>query len=175
SRPASHHSRAAPCPGHEHSSLTLLSLPRTLLRLPRDPLQELLDLAVLFALAVGPFADHLLLGAHVRDQALDRFGEVGHRRRGIAAAAAFLGYGPKLFHHMLYFAASAVAVTFAHRGGEPVFEVGIEAILRLARLQVEKAQDQRTREAKQRRRERNAHAAEWGGQSLFQGVEQGAG
>ena len=35
-------------------------------------------------------------------------------------------------------------------GGEPVFEVGIEALLRLARLQVEKAQDQRAGKAEQR-------------------------
>ena len=42
---------------------------------------------------------------------------------------------------MLQFAAdagSAIAI-FAHGGGEPVFEVGVEAVLRLARLQVEKA------------------------------------
>src|SRR5882672_965162 len=59
----------------------------TLLGLERDALQQALDLAVLLALAVGPFADHLLLGAHMRDQALNGFGEIGHRRRSVAAAA----------------------------------------------------------------------------------------
>ena len=34
------------------------------------------------------------------------------------------------------------AAIFAHGGGEPVLEVGIEAVLRLARLQVEEAQNQ---------------------------------
>ena len=48
-------------------------------------------------------------------------------------------------------AAPAFAGIFAHRGGEPVFEVGIEAVLRLARLQVEEAQDQRAGKAEQRR------------------------
>ena len=43
--------------------------------------EQLLDLAVLLALAVGPFADHLLLGAHVRDQRLDRFGKESPQTR----------------------------------------------------------------------------------------------
>src|SRR3954468_4348251 len=62
----------------------------TLLGLACDALQQTPDLSVLLALAVGPFADHLLLGAHVRDQCLDRFGKARHRRRGAAACAAFL-------------------------------------------------------------------------------------
>src|SRR5215210_9366053 len=60
----------------------------------------------------------------------------------------------------------------ADRGGEPVFEVGIEAVLRLARLQIEKSQNQRTGETKQRGRKRNAHAAERCGKSFLEGVEQ---
>ena len=113
----------------------------------------------------------------MRDQTLDGLGEVGHRRRGVSAAAAFFKHRAYPFHRMLQFAAeagSAIAI-FAHGGGEPVLEVGVEAVLRLARLQVEKAQDQRAGEAEQRRRERNAHAAERRGQPVFQGVEQGAG
>src|ERR1700694_840418 len=58
------------------------------LGLARDALQQALDLAVLLTLAVGPFADHLLLGAHMRDQPLNGFGEVGHRGRGASAPAA---------------------------------------------------------------------------------------
>src|ERR1700712_5572216 len=107
-----------------------------LLRLARDVLEQFLDLAVLLALAVGPFADHLLLGAHMRDQTLDRFGEVGHRRRGAAAAAAFLDYRAQAFHRVLQFAADAGGGAFPGisppRGGEPVLEVGVEAVLRLA-------------------------------------------
>ena len=131
----------------------------------------------MLALAVGPFADHLLLGAHMRDQALDGLGEVGHRRRGAAAAAALFSHRAYPFHRMLQFAGdagSAVAI-FAYGGGEPVLEVGVEAVLRLARLQVEKAQDQGAGEAEQRGRERNAHAAKRRGQPVLQGVEQGAG
>ena len=44
-------------------------------------------LAALLALAVGPFPDHLLLGAHMRNQPLDGFGEICHCRGGVAAAA----------------------------------------------------------------------------------------
>ena len=58
-----------------------------LLGLARDPLQQFLDLAVLLALAVGPFADHLLFVPHMGDQTLNGFGEVGHRGRGAAVAA----------------------------------------------------------------------------------------
>ena len=72
--------------------------------------------------------------------------------------------------------ARALAAIFAHGGGEPVFEVGIEAVLRLARLQIEEAEDQRAGKAEQRRRKRNAHAAERRGQSpSFRRIEQGAG
>src|SRR6201994_574324 len=59
----------------------------------------------------------------------------------------------------LLVAGGRVPAIFAHGGGEPVFEVGVETVLRLARLQIEKAEDQRSREAEQRGRERNAHAA----------------
>ena len=58
-----------------------------------------------------------------------------------------------------------------HGGREPVFEVGVEAVLRLARLQIEEAQDQRAGKAEQRGRERDAHAAERRGEPLAQGFE----
>ena len=41
-------------------------------------------------LRVHPVADHLLFGAHVLHEALDRFGEVGHRRRRRLAGADFI-------------------------------------------------------------------------------------
>ena len=37
-----------------------------------------------------------------------------------------------------------------HRGGEPVFQIGIEAVLRLAGLQIEKAENQRAGKPEQR-------------------------
>ena len=61
------------------------------------------------------------------------------------------------------------------RGGEPVFQFGVEAVLRLARLQVEEAEHQRAGETEQRGRERNAHAAERRGEALAQRVEHAAG
>src|SRR5260221_2164397 len=125
-----------------------------LLGLARDPLEQFLDFAVLLALAVGPFADHLLLGPHMCHQALNGFGEVGHRSCGAAAGAALFEGGPQPIDGSLKFAArarSALAGISTHGGGEPVFEVGIEAVLRLARLQIEKAEDQRTGKSEQRR------------------------
>src|ERR1700722_20644797 len=85
----------------------LKTLSLIILRLARDPLEQLLDLAILLALAVGPFADHLLFGAHMRDQSLDGFGEIGHRSRRAAAAAAFLPGGAQFFDRVLQLAAGA--------------------------------------------------------------------
>src|SRR6266702_4855382 len=156
----------------------------TLFRLARDAFQEAPDLAVLLALAVGPFANHLLLGPHVRDQRLNSFGKARHRRGGAAAGGAFLEHDAQALDRGLELAARnaaarcdghLAAAIFAHGGGEPVFEVGVETVLRLARLQVEEAEDQRAGKAEQRARERDAHAAERGGQSLLQRVEQCAG
>src|SRR5580700_10857212 len=79
----------------------------TLLRLAGEPLQQSLDFAVLLALAVGPFADHLLLGPHMRDQALDGFGQIGHRPGGAAARDAFLQGQPQPLDRGLKLAAAA--------------------------------------------------------------------
>src|SRR5579859_4447048 len=68
----------------------LLQFASALLRLTGEAFEQSLDLPVLLALAVSPFADHLLLGAHVGHEALDGFGEARHgRRRRLAAAALF--------------------------------------------------------------------------------------
>src|SRR6185437_13767189 len=139
----------------------------------REPLQEALDLAVLLTLAVGPFPDHLLLGAHMRYQPLDRLGEVRHRCSGAPATASFLDSRPQPLERDRNLAGRAALIAImAHGGGKPVLEIGVEAVLRLARLQIEEAEDQGASEAEQRGRERDAHAAERRGKALFQRIEQ---
>ena len=96
---------------------------------------------MLLGLRIGPVADHLLLGPHVLDEALDRFGEIGHRGgRGLvdpappsrrAAARSRRPFRPTA--PLRRRIAADVAADVAHRGREPVFEVGVEAVLRLAR------------------------------------------
>src|ERR1700675_1018983 len=118
-------SRERECTSVVATSRTLLIL----LRLARDPLEQFLDLAVLLALAVGPFADHLLFGAHMRQQTLNGGGEIGARGGGAAAGAAFFQSGPQPLDRGLKLAAragGALAGIFLHRGGEPVFEVGVD-------------------------------------------------
>src|ERR1700722_16919448 len=104
--------------------LRLKTLSLIILRLARDPLEQFLDLAVLLALAVGPFTDHLLLPAHMRHQPLNGFGKVGHRRGGAAAAAALLHGRAQPFDGGLQVAAGGLRGIAAHRGGEPVFKGG---------------------------------------------------
>src|SRR5215467_5934298 len=60
-------------------------------------------------------------------------------------------------------------------GGEPILELGIEAVLRLTGLQVEETEHERAGESKQRRRERDSDAAERRGESLLERLEYGAG
>ena len=76
--------------GERHVYLTVLR--RSSLRgsSPAMRSSRRLHLAALRGLGVGPVADHLLLGAHVADQALDRLGEIGHRG-GRGAVRAGLG------------------------------------------------------------------------------------
>ena len=85
----------------------------------------------------------------------DRFAQPVDRAAHVAGAA-----GDRLRHR------SAVDAEVVHRGRQPVFELGVEAVLRLARLQVEEAEHQRAGEAEQRGRERDAHAAERRGEAL---------
>src|SRR5262249_57408096 len=54
---------------------------------------------------------------------------------------------------------------------EPVLEVGVEAVLRPAALQVQEAEDERAGEAEQRGRERDAHAAERRAEPFLEGIE----
>ncbi len=53
-------------------------------------------------------------------------------------------------------------------GSHPVFEIGIEGVLRLAGLEVEKAQDQRAGKAEQGGREGGAHAAQRRGETFLE-------
>ena len=69
----------------------------------------------------------------------------------------------------------AADAEIAHGGGEPVLQLGVEAVLRLAGLQVEEAQHQRAGQPEQRRRERDAHAAERRGEALLERIEDRAG
>ena len=57
--------------------------------------------------------------------------------------------------------------------GQPVFQLGVEARLRPAGLQVEEAEHQRTGEAEERGREGRAHAGERRGKAGLQRVEHG--
>src|ERR1700674_5453412 len=119
-------STATPCVSNREAGDTW-ARSLTLLGLAGEALEQFLDLAVLLALAVGPFADHLLFGPHMRDQPLNGFGEIGHRGRGAAARTALFQRSPQPLDSCLKFAAGAgFAGIFAHRGGEPVFEIGIE-------------------------------------------------
>ena len=114
----------------------------------------------------------------MRHQALDRIRQVGHRRGGAAVVAAFLHRHAQSLDGVLQVAggaSGALAGIFLHGRGQPVFQIGVEAVLRLTRLQVEEAEDQRAGEAEQRRRERDAHAAERRGEAFLQRVEQRAG
>ena len=55
--------------------------------------------------------------------------------------------------------------------GEEIFEFGVEAVLRLARLQIEKAENERTGKAEQRGGEGYAHAGDRRGEAGLQIVE----
>ena len=115
----------------------------------------------MLGLGLDPVADHLLLGAHVVDQPLDRFGEIGHGG-GRRPARSALGDGlaqsldrrseisrrrARDRHRARRLALDAEIM---HRGGEPILEFGIEAVLRLARLQVEEAEHERACKPEQR-------------------------
>ena len=52
--------------------------------------------------------------------------------------------------YLLGDAFSVADAKIAHGGGKPVLEIGVKAVLRLTRLQIEKAEDKRAGEAEQR-------------------------
>ena len=73
----------------------------------------------------------------------------------------------------------ALAVAAQHAGGEagkarqPVLQLVVEAILRLARLEIEEAQHERAGEAEHRGGKGGRHAGKRTGQAAFQLVENG--
>ena len=95
------------------------------------------------------------------DQPLDRFREIGHRGGGSPMRAAVGDCLAQTLDRQLQVARHgggergnsrrlALDAEIAHRGGEPILELGIEAVLRLTRLQIEKAEHQRPRQSEQR-------------------------
>ena len=112
------------------------------------------------------------------DETLDRLGQIGHGGgRGLAGAGIGDGVA-QLFDRAAHLAGdrgAGFAGKIVHGGGKPVFQVDVEAVLRLARLQVEEAEHERAGETEQRGREGDAHAGERRGEAFLQGVEHGAG
>ena len=143
-----------------------------------DRLEQRLHLALLLGLGLDPASDHLLLAAHVLDEALDALGEVGHGGGGAlgrpiagcaaGAVAAFLDGARQALDRDAEVlrggpgAAAALDQVGIEVGDrrQPVLEVVVEHALRLAGLQVEEAEDERAGEAEQRGREGDAHAGE---------------
>ncbi len=122
------------------------------------------------------------------DEALDPFGEIGHGLRGGATpASAFDGLGKprdrggelgrdagrgrhEARHGALREADGRALLD--REGREVVLQFGEEPALRLARLQVEKADDERGAQPEQRGREGDADAGERRGEARLQLVEQ---
>ncbi len=98
-------------------------------------LQQPLDFALLVGLAVDPDADRLLLGAHVLHQCLDGFGQIGHRGGSDLAAASLIDRGTQALNRVAHFCGAAggegwLGCMVVDRGGEPVLQFGVEAVLR---------------------------------------------
>src|SRR4029453_18673899 len=102
-------------------------------------------LAMLLGLRIDPVADHLLLAAHVMHQTLDRFCEIGHGGGGCPRAPIGNGFPQPLdcYSQVARYRARsgrgdvAAHAEVTHGGGEPILELGIEAVLRLAALEAE--------------------------------------
>ena len=110
---------------------------------------------LLLRLLVGPFAHHLLLGAHLPDQLVDAGGEILDRVAGVVGEHLvldlFVQIGERALHVEqgvadLGVGAGAGAGRFGELqlgdAGEPIFELVIEPALRMACLEIEEAQDQ---------------------------------
>ena len=165
-----------------------------LLQRARDRLQQRLNLALLLRLRFDPAADHLLLAAHVLDETLNAFGEIGHRGCGALASRRAGGGGgtcrpglPGVYATGARWrragrrrgrrAAARIDQVRVEVGDrrEPVLKVVVEHALRLAGLQVEEAEDERAGQAEQRRRKGDPHADERLGQAVLQVFEDHAG
>src|SRR5215813_3865084 len=144
--------------------------------LAHHDLKELLDLALLRSLRVHPVADHLLFSTHMVDEALDRLGEISHRgRSGLAGldlidgATQTLDRGTNLAGHAGH--SRRFSGLIVDGGGQPILEFRVEAVLRLARLQIEETEHERAGEAEQRGGKGNTHAREGCGEAVAQRVE----
>src|SRR5215831_2921724 len=110
---------------------------------------------MLYRLSINPFANQLLFAAHMNDQALDGLGKVRHGARCAFARTAIrhnltqtldhgANFSPRVPYGRVYCLGCAPEIP--HRGGEPVFEIGIEAVLCLTGLEIEKSEHQRSGE-----------------------------
>ncbi|WP_425351831.1 hypothetical protein [Methylobacterium radiotolerans] len=120
------------------------------------------------------------------DEALDALGEVGHRLRRRAAAAALGHQGTQAVDRLLQFLSPGGRPGTGRRrdrrrflgsraGHQPVLQFVVEPGMGLARLQFQEAGDQRRGEAEQRGRERQTDARERHREAGFQLVEHDAG
>ncbi len=107
-----------------------------------------------------------LFGTHMANQSLDALGERRDRLGVALMLDCRLRHGRRLRHRLDDGRRLDVA-------GEKLLELGIKPILRLARLEVEEAEDERTREAEQRGGERDAHAGDRRREAGLKVVEQG--
>src|SRR6185437_4079762 len=101
-------------------------------------LQQPLDLALLIGLGIDPVADHLLLRAHVMHEALNGFRKIGHRSRSGLAGPGLIDRlaqpvdgAAHLAGHADCSASAGVGGMVVDRGRKPVFELGVETVLRL--------------------------------------------
>ena len=114
--------------------------------------------------------DHLLLGTHVLDEPLNGLGEIRHRLRrrfGLAEIGHRVGQPFERRVNLAVetsgahgWAVGCVGADFVDGSRQPILKVGVEAVLCLARLEVEKPENERAGKAEQRGREGRAHAAE---------------
>ena len=128
--------------------------------------QQPADVLLLRGLRLDPVADLLLLLAHVADQGLNALGEARHRRRALALVLRIGRRRPCARAPRRRGAGLRLDMA-----GEKILQLGVEAVLRLPRLQIEEAEDQRAGEAEQRGGERNAHAGDRRRQAALEIVE----
>src|SRR5258708_34534438 len=111
---------------------------------------------MLYRLSINPFANQLLLAAHVNDQALDGLGEVRHGARCPLARTAVSHHLAQTLDHSANFSpcvphrglrgVDGCGPEIPYRGSEPVFEIGVEPVLCLTGLQIEKSEHKRSGE-----------------------------
>ena len=101
----------------------------------------------------------------MRHEGLNALGEVRHRRGALALILRI--DGPTLTGRLVD-DRHGLGLDVA---GQEVLEFGVEAVLRLPRLQIQKTEDQRAGETEQRGCERDAHAGDWLRKATLEVVE----